>query len=198
MTSATSFASGLLRRGPRLLGGLVAAVVLMPLPAMALTFTSPWTATYMQSGAPIPTKPTFSDAVSGQRDDLTVDMGTYQGATKTATSTINLTRGFSVTNGSGQNVLAEADYSTYLTYAGFNTGEQVKDSKGHVIMDLSGGIFNVNNPSGTQKLYANSGSTTVNIGPGNYTITVSLTYTTNNKIGSWKMKSKHHYEAMGL
>ena len=94
--------------------------------------------------------------------------------------------------------MAEADYASFLAFAGFTASEQVKDSKGHVVMDLSGGIFNVNNTSGTKKLYSNSASATVDIAKGNYTITVTLTYTTNNKMGSWSMKSKHHFEAMGL
>ena len=186
-----------LKHGARVFAGLVAAVVLAPVPVMALSFTSPWNASYSQSGGPTPTKPTFTDTVVGQRDDLTVDMGAYNGSTAPAKSSITLTRGFSITNSGGQNVFAEADYASYLAYAGFTASEQVKDSKGHVVMDLSGGIFNVNNTSGTSTLYSNSASGTVKIDPGNYTIAVTLTYSTNNKMGSWHMKSKHHFEAMG-
>jgi hypothetical protein len=204
MTTLTSLTAALLRGGRRMTGGLLAAALLIPVPAMALTFTSNWSATYpTPSGAPTPIKPSFTDATVGQRDDLTVDMGTYQGTGGMnkggfyATSTINLTRGFSVTQAGGQNVFAEADYATYLADAGLAVSEQVKDSKGHLIMDLSGGIFNEQNTSGTKTLYANSASTTQKIADGNYTLTVSITYNTNNKIGSWSMKSKHHFEAIG-
>lgn len=186
-----------LKHSGRVLAGLLAAVVLMPVPAMALTFTSNWAASYSQSGGPTPPKPTFTDTVSGQRDDVTIDMGTYNGSTSQAASAITLTRNFSITNSGGQNVFAEADYSSYLANAGFAAGEVVTDSKGHVVCSLSGGIFSVNNSSATSKLYTNSASTTVNIPKGNYTITLGLAYYTNNKVGSWKMKSKHHFEAMG-
>ena len=197
MMNMTSLAAALLRGGRRMTGGLLAAVLLLPLPAMALTYTSAWTATTSDSGGPTPPKPVYTDSVVGQRDDLTVDMGTYQGATSNAKSTISLTRGFSITQAGGQNVMAEADFAAYLAYAGLAVSEQVKDSKGHVIMDLSGGIFNANNTSGAKTLYTGAGSTVVKIADGNYTINVSITYNTNNKIGSWSMKSKHHFEALG-
>jgi hypothetical protein len=33
---------------------------------------------------------------------------------------------------------------------------------------------------------------------GNYTLAVAVAYFTNNKIGAWKEKSKHHFEIEGL
>jgi hypothetical protein len=182
----------------RLPGAVLAAVVLLPVPALALTFTSPWTANTLVLGGPTPPTPTFTDAVTGQQDDLNVDMGTYQGATARAFSAIHLTRGFTITDGGGQDVMLEADYVTFLAHAGFVVREKVKTANGHTILDISGGHFTVENASGTEKLFAQEKAIMGHLKRGDYVIAVTVSYHTNNKIGSWRMKSLHHFELLGL
>ena len=89
-------------RWRRVLGGAVALLVLMPVPAMALTFLGSWVKSTSVSGGPTPPTPSFSDSTSGQNDSLIVDMGDYQGATATANSSITLTRQFQITSSSQQ------------------------------------------------------------------------------------------------
>src|SRR5215831_2905633 len=52
----------------RLAAGLAAALLLTPVPAMALTFTTGWVASYSQAGGPTPPTPVYTDATAGGRD----------------------------------------------------------------------------------------------------------------------------------
>jgi hypothetical protein len=207
MTNLTNLTAALLRGGRRMTGGLLAAALLIPLPAMALTYNGNWTVkTDTASWGATPPSLDLGTQ-SGQEDDLYVNMGAYNNSsnsTSAATSTITLSRGFSVTgtNGkvkNGQNVFLETDYATFLQFAGLSVSEVVTDSNNHPVMNLSGGPLMQNQGNGS-KLFANTANTNHNLNDGNYTITLSITYNANNKMhepGSWFNKSRHHFEILG-
>ncbi len=118
-------------------GGVAAALVLLPVPAMAaLTFTgTTWTvASDTQSGGPTPPAATFTDVTNNpkQEDDLYVNMGNYTGSTKTATSSIELTRGITLSS-SNQLLEFEQNFMTELKQAGLSVTVSVKNSSGQVV-----------------------------------------------------------------
>lgn len=187
-----SFTGGLIGRPAlRVLAGLPALLLLLPLPAMALTFTGNWAATYSQSGGPTPPKPTFSDVTNNaeQVDDLSVNMGNYQGSSAPATSTINLTRGISIT-APGQDV----DFA-HLLVAGFqNAGTDitvsVKNSTGQTVVRPV--QLNLNNTSKNLEYFLAFQNDVARLNKGNYTLNVQVQYFTNNKVGGWKSISAFH------
>ena len=103
-------------------GGLAAALLLLPAPAMAaLTFNgATWTVvSNTQSGGPTPPAAMFTDATNNpkQEDDLYVNMGAYSGSTKTANSSIELTRGVNLST-SNQFLEFEQQFTSQFTQAG--------------------------------------------------------------------------------
>jgi hypothetical protein len=185
-----NFASGLLRRGKAVIAGLAAATLLMPVPAMAITYLGSWQASFSQTGGPTPPKPTFSDAVSGQNDTLLVDMGEYQGATATATSTIQLTRQVSISS-SSQAVQFDHSFSGLFEQAGYSVKLSVLDSKGKSLVAI-----NVSR-STTSKTFTelqDSINALDSLAKGTYTLVVTITDQTNNKIGGWKRNTSQEHE----
>src|SRR6516225_2393984 len=87
---------GLLKRWRQLIACLVAALMLIPVPAMALTFTSGWQSVISTSGGPTPPTPSVTDSTVGADDNMFVNYGTYQGSTAKAQSQITLDRNISV------------------------------------------------------------------------------------------------------
>jgi hypothetical protein len=186
------------KHGGRVFAGLVAAVVLAPVPVMALTYSNTFSYNLSYSGSPAaPSKPSYTETIKGQEDDVTVDMGTANNTS--ATSTLTFSRNITVGAG-GESVFGEADYGVNLASAGFTSSEKVTDSKGKTVyLNLAGGQFNVNN-TGANQTYAYSQDTTSKLAAGNYIFTLTVAYHTNNKVGSWSInaKSKHHFELLGL
>ena len=195
MKSATSVVSALSRRGWRVLGGLVAAALLMPLPAMALTFTSAWQSSTAVFGGPTPTAATFTDTTNGGDDNLFVDMGSYQGKTKTAASAIGLARSINVPS-AGEAIDFAQQFASQFKEAGVNLAVAVFDSKGNLVAAPI--TFSQSNSSTTFTTISANQSVTRTLKGGNYTLAVGIVYNTNNKIGGWKAISKHHFEIDGL
>ena len=187
----------LMRQWKRMVGGLAAALVLLPVPAMAaLTFNGSWAVSSdTQSGVPTPPQATFSDSTSNatQTDNLTVNMGQYSG--KSASSTIELTRGVTL---SSSNQLLEFEQSfsnVLLTNAGVSLSVSVKNSSGTVVQTPL--TYNYST-TGSTKLSVFQSNFNNLLKSGAYTLDVKLTYVTNNKIaGGWNAISAHHFEFVG-
>ena len=188
----------------RLLAGLAAALLLLPVPAMALTFNGSWTAIYSQSGSPTPPKPSFTDSVSGNgsakaEDFLTVDMdpsGSAYTTTSAAQSQIVLTRTINVTG--SQVVKLEDEYTDLFQQAGLNTQVLVSDSRGRTVA-----AFFQGQSTSSKTLTTLSGDPQIRptLGAGTYTLKVTVTYNTNNKfsgIAGFAKKSKHQFDFEGF
>ncbi len=195
MRIAANFVSALLRRSGRLFGGLAAAVLLLPLPAMALTFTSAWQAVTLQSGGPTPPKPTFTDSTTGGADSLTVNMGSYQGQTKTAVEAIALARSITVPT-AGEAIQFAEQFATQFKQGGVDLAVAVFDNHGNLVAAPI--TFNQQTNSKAFTTITGNQSVKQTINGGNYILTVGVAYNTNNKIGGWKAISAHHFQITGL
>ncbi len=195
MRDTANFFQALSRRGGRVLGGLAAVVLLMPLPVLALTFTSPWQAATVVSGAPTPTPATFSDTTSGGDDDLFVNMGNYQGQTKTAISAIGLAWTITVPS-AGEAIDFAEQFASSFKEAGVALTVAVFDSKGNLVAAPL--TFGQSTNSTTFTTISANQNVIRTLKGGNYILTVGILYVTNNKIGGWKTISKHHFEIDGL
>jgi hypothetical protein len=179
----------------RVVGALAACLVLLPVPAMALTFTGSWVASYSQSGGPTPPTPTFTDNLSADQnqDVLTVNMGTYQGATAPATSTIQLARPFSVSARS-QTVEFDHAFTTLFNQGGATVTVAVQDALGQTL------VTPINfSQSTTGTAFLSDDETVFNrLRAGNYTLAVTVTYQTSNKIGGYQSRSVHTFDFEGI
>jgi hypothetical protein len=181
------------RGGWRLAGSLLAAALLMPLPAMALTFTSNWQGVTAVSGQPTQTAATFTDSTdnSKQEDDLFVNLGNYQGATKTAVSAIALARNITV-SGPSEAIDFAHQFASQFKQAGVNVAVAIFDNQGHLVA-VPITFSQSTNSTNFATISANQ-SATQTIKGGNYVLSVGIAYNTNNKIGGWKTISQHHFE----
>lgn len=188
-------ARSVLRSPARLLAGLAAALLLLPIPAMALTFNGSWQSATAVSGGPTPPTPTFTDSTNGPDDNLTVDMGSYQGQTKTAYSTIGLARTINVPS-AGEAIKFAEQFSTDFQQGQVALAVAVFDSKGNLVAAPI--TFSKSVAATTFTNVSDSQTATKSFNGGNYILTVGVAYDTTNKIGGWKTKSKHHFEFTGL
>jgi hypothetical protein len=190
-------ARSLLRRWKQLIAGLTAALVLLPVPAMAaITFNGTWMPVISTVGGPTPPTPTWSDSTNnpGQVDNLTVNMGTYQGSTQMATSKIELTRSFSLST-DNQTLEFAQQFTSQFTKAGFDVEVHVKNSSGQNVFNP---IVSSHNLSGTTT-WQETDATFANIfKKGNYSLDVNVIYNTNNKLGGWKTISPHRFTFKGF
>jgi hypothetical protein len=195
MMPIRNFALRLLRGGRRMIGALAAAALLVPLPAMALTFTGPWQAFTNVSGGPTPTTPTFTDVTNGGTDDLVVDMKDYQGATAKAASIITLVRPIEITSASEAVDFAH-QFAADFKQGGVVAAVGVFDGRGNLVAAPI--TFAQQTRSTTFTPIGADQSVTETFSKGNYFLGVGVIYFTNNKIGGWKEVSKHHFEIEGL
>jgi hypothetical protein len=191
-----------IKRWQRTVGGLAAALLLIPVPAMAgLSFSgTQWTAvSNSQSGGPTPPMATFTDTLNSanQEDDLFVNMGNYSGATATAKSSIELQRGINLST-SKQLVEFEQEFSAQFEQAGMSLSVAVLDSHGKNVQTPLSFSFSTNSSSFTP-VTVKEANINNELKAGNYTLDVKVSYNTNNKIGAWKSISPfHHFEFEGL
>jgi hypothetical protein len=185
------------RCGKPVLLGLAAALLLAPVPALAFTFTGSWVATFSQTGGPTPAQPTFTDRTSGSghEDDLFVDMQEYQGATAPAASTIQLSRSFRVQD-ARESLELSHEFATYFAQGGATVTVAVKDTSGTVVATPL--TFDRSTSSSTFTAISDDQERELRLGRGNYSLVVTVTYKTNNKLGGWKRKkSQHHFQFEG-
>jgi hypothetical protein len=181
----------------RLLGGAVAALVLLPMPAMALTFLGSWTKTTSVSGGPTPSAPTVTDSTSGQDDSLVVDMGNYQGATATANSSITLTRQIQITSTGSQQIEFLHSATSQFAQGGESLSLKVEDASGKTVL-FTPITFSYSNASSKMATVLDNELYKTALGKGTYTLVVNVTYNTNNKLGGWKKISAHQFEIEGF
>src|SRR6516225_2110814 len=162
----------------RLVVCLVVALTLVPLPAMALTFTSPWQSAITTAGGPKPPTPTFSDATNGGQDDLFVDMGTYQGKNKAALSVISLERQISVPS-AGEAINFAHAFATDFKQGGVDVAVAVYDSSGHLVATPI--TFDQQTNSTVFTTISAVQSASQSFAGGNYILSVGIAYNTNNK-----------------
>jgi hypothetical protein len=191
----------LLGRMRRVVGGLVAALLLMPVPALAITYLGSWSAMTTVSGGPKPPTPAIiSDAITngGQNDQLLVNVGQYQGSTATASSQIVLTRQIQITSNS-QGIEFDHTYDALFSYGGYTTRVEVDNSKGQAVITP----INVSpsNSSAAFKELQDNLNVKQSLAKGTYTLKITIINTTNNKVGGWKFnpghKSFHEFDFQG-
>jgi hypothetical protein len=188
-------AKSLLKSWRRLIVCLVAALMLIPAPAMALTFTSAWQSAISTTGGPTPPTPIVSDSTNGGDDNLFVNMGNYQGSTQKGLSSITLDRNISVPS-AGEAISIASAFATQLADAALHLSVRVLDGSGNQVaapITFNGTV------SGTtfSTISANQKNTQTYNG-GNFVLEVKINYETTNKIGGWKNISVHHFEFLGL
>jgi hypothetical protein len=131
-----------------------------------------------------------------QQDDLFVNKGNYQGATATAVSTIELTRG--ITLSTANQFLEFVDqFTAQLKQAGLSATVAVKDSGGRTVLTPLSYSTSTNSTT-FQQFQVFQAEFNNLLKSGNYTLDVKVTYNTNNKIGGWKTVSQHHFTFAGL
>jgi hypothetical protein len=183
-------------RWRRVVPGLAVALLLMPTPALALTFLTPWSTTFTQTGGPTPPTPIVNDSVNGQDDHLTVDMGNYTGSTAVATSTVQLTRQIQVTSASQAIQYAHAAGNTFQQ-AGETVTVVLKNASGSTTLSTPISVSFTNN-STIPVTFSDSETVRNTLNNGTYTLVVTVTHKTNNKLGSWKKKSQHVFDFAGF
>jgi hypothetical protein len=164
--------------------------LLLPVPALALTFTSSWQAVTNTLGGPTPPEPTFTDVTNKAEnvDHLSVDMGAYQGSTASAASTIDLTRTFSIDD--SQRIELQDRLLAQFQNAGEDISVSIKNSAGTTVATpIKVSLDNPSDQLKTLRAFENGFS---NLKPGDYTLDVAIRYFTNNKVGGWKSISEHH------
>src|SRR5262245_33629274 len=185
----------LLGRWKQVVAGLLAALLLLPVPAMAaITFNGTWTPVIFTMGGPTPPTPLWHDDTTGQVDNLTVNMGTYQGSTESATSKIELTRPFSLST-DNQTIEYMNQYTSQFPKAGLNVQVFVKNSNGQVVLNpisVNRSFTGTTTVQETDVTFANT------LTKGDYLLDVRVVYNTNNKIGGWKTISPHQFTFQGL
>ncbi len=191
----TNLATAMLRNGKRIGGGLLAIALLAPLPALALTFSSAWQAT-LTFGGPTPPTPVINDQVTTvapnqQEDNLSVNLGNYQGTTQTAVSAVALSREFTVSSPSEAIDFAQ-QFSDQFKQAGVNVAVTVFNSKGQLVYAPL--TFSQSTTSTVFTTISANQNVTQTIKAGTYTLAVGIIYNTNNKIGGWKTISQDHFE----
>jgi hypothetical protein len=196
-----SFAISLLGRWKPVLGGVIAALLLLPVPALALTFTGHWKAAIQRSGIPLPPKPKVADVTNNaaQKDTLTVNMGNYTGRKGKAVSSIILTRGFTISAAS-QTIQLNETFATELVQAGAQVVVAVRNANGRVVATPF--VFRTNFPRtpflGFVPVGGKAPTNTFTLKKGRYTFDVRIKYRTDNKHGRWKTKSPHKFEFIGV
>jgi hypothetical protein len=190
-------AAKLMGRWKQLLGGLIAALLLLPVPAMALTFSGHWKAIVQRQGRPKPQRPTFTDVPNnpGQMDMLTVNMGNYQGVKSTATSSIDLTHRFTIT-APQQQIKLNDQFASQFAQAGARVTVTIKDAQGHVLrtpLRFRGKIRSAS--FGT--LQADLAKF-LTLRKGHYILDVQVIFQTDRKRGGWNTISPHKFVFMGV
>ncbi len=176
-------------------GGLAAAVLLLPLPALALTFNNAWTPTFVTTGGPTPAKATYTDSTSGGDDNVDVSLGNYNGVTSPAVSSITLARSITVPN-AGEAVDFLQQFAASFTFGGATATVALANSQGKIVATpLSFTSTNTGSGSSTVSTSQNVKET---IAGGTYTLTVKVVFSTNNKIGAWKQISQYNFNIDGL
>jgi hypothetical protein len=192
----------LVGRWKQLVGGLVAALVLLPVPAMALTFSGSWKAVILTKGKPLPPKPTFADVTNNakQKDQLTVNMGNYQGVKTVSVSSIELTRRFSISAPS-QQLQVEDQLFNQFARSGGQVTVVVKDMNGHVVTTplrfrtpFPPTNFGGFTPFGDGEKFQSS---PFSLKKGHYIFDVKIVYRSGHH-GGWKTISPHQFEFVGF
>jgi hypothetical protein len=207
--NAMNMAAALLKSSRRLLGGLLAALLVVPMPVLAsVTFSGSWSPVTSMTGTPTPPTPTFNDVTTsngshGQQDVLDVNMGTYNGnpASNTqqeAFETITLTRTINWQPTTSEKLNGVWTLDEFLnSAAGGVDAVDVLDSHGNFVTHLIGQrTYTGSGTTPTEtKMSANENLTRSQLPAGTYQlqVTVQLQTLVNNKLGGqWKSKSKSH------
>lgn len=207
--NAMNLVAALLKAGRRPLSGLLAALLLLPMPVLAgVTFSGNWSAGYFISGSPTPPTPTYSDSVTsngthGQQDVLDVGMGTYNGSpaadkTQQAFETITLNHTFVWSPSASEKLNSIWTLDEFLNSAAQGIDQvTVLDSKGNVVTNLMGPqqYQGTGNTPTETKMSVSESLPKSQLPAGTYTLQVTVRFQTlvNNKLGgAWKSKSKSH------
>jgi hypothetical protein len=180
-------------RGPwkKMLAGVAVATLLLPVPALALTFLGSWVFTsVITGGAPVPTT-SFSDSANG--GSLTIGMGSYS-ATPSASSEITATRNFTIPSG-GQMVSVFRSWITTLQQANLQVKINIMKTNGNTSLD-----FNSADSAGlTQTTFTRTFTNSQRLTPGTYKVVIDILYKTNAATPhKWINSSPHRFDFTGV
>jgi hypothetical protein len=193
----TKVATRFLGRWKQLLGGLIAALLLFPVPALALTFSGSWKPVIQRTGRPRPPRPTFTDVTNnpGQRDELTVNLGNYQGSKTKATSSIELTRRFSISAAQEQ-LDFKGQFVDQFAQAGEKVIVSVKDAHGNTVLRALS--FKEKVKSSKFTTVEEELDRMIRLKKGHYVLDVKVIFETDRKTGGWKTISPHQFDFIGF
>lgn len=117
---ASTIPKGTRRPWKRIVAGVVTAALLLPLPAMAITFLGSWSVTQFRTGSP--PVAVVSSGDTGGGGFLSIDMGSYT-APRSAVSQVTAVRTFRVRS-SGELLNLDRQFSTQLRNANLNLDVQ--------------------------------------------------------------------------
>ena len=160
------------------LAGAIAALFLLPVPALGLTFLTPWVFTQSQLRAP-PFRTSTGDLPRG--DFLQLDMGANL-KWRSATSSITATRVFRITNPTEAVTFAQ-DLQALMRGSNLNVSVQVRKLNG---TGLQLELPPIHERTGIRllRLARRSSFNTLLLTGGDYSVTVRVTYR-KNRLGLW-------------
>jgi hypothetical protein len=185
-------AAGVLGNWRRWLGGVVAGLVLLPVPAMALTFSGSWQAVVQRQGIPIPPRPIFTDNHVGAQDNLTVNMGDYQSRSANATSSIELTRRFSISSPTEQ-IKLEDVFSGQFANSGVKLSVAIKDPRTGRVLRTPLAFQQQIRSTSFSKIDAEI-TKFLTLRRGRYLLDVKIIYQSHHRRGGWQTISPHQFE----
>jgi hypothetical protein len=190
-------ATRFLRRWKQLLGGLIAVVLLVPVPALALTFSGSWKPVLQRTGRPRPPRATFTDVTNnpGQKDELSVNLGNYQGGKTKATSSIELTRRFSISTPQEQ-LEFKGQFVDQFAQAGEKVLVTIKDAHGNTVLRTFSFKEKVNSSKFTT--VEEEFDRLIRLKKGHYVLDVKVLFQTDRKTGGWKTISPHQFDFIGF
>lgn len=175
----------------RVIVGVITAAVLLPVPALALTWTSPWFITQDQRGGAPAATVAFGDFLGG--GFLSIDMGSYA-TPRTAHSNVSATRTFSI-GGTGNFLAIMDSYASSLRQAGLTVIIDVRRVDGGDNIFTAGPL---NEQAGRRSRFVSGIRSEIDfLDAGDYQVTIDVRYNKAGR-GAWTNVSAHRFTFMDL
>ncbi len=171
-------------RWRKVVGGVAALALFVPVPALALTFLGSWNITQNQTGGAPPATVTSQDTSTG--GILSIDLGSFS-HTGAASSTVTARRNFRVAS-AGEAVTVARNLETILKNASVNATVQIQHVSFPAFNDTAGS---------RPRLFQDATTRTKRLGGGTYQVVVTVR-NTKDRIGSWTTVSPYQFTFSGV